>query len=48
MVLEDGEIVEFGTHEELLAKSGIYRKIYETQFLEKAPPEILRKAEMHV
>jgi ATP-binding cassette subfamily B protein len=48
MVLEDGEIVEFGTHEELLAKSGIYRKIYETQFLEKAPLEILRKAEMHV
>jgi ABC-type multidrug transport system fused ATPase/permease subunit len=48
MVLEDGEIVEFGTHEELLAKGGIYRKIYETQFLEKAPPEILRKAEMHV
>ncbi|MBO3769750.1 MAG: ABC transporter ATP-binding protein [Thermoproteota archaeon] len=36
MVLEDGEIVEFGTHEELMARSGIYRKIYETQFLSKS------------
>ncbi|MCS7120673.1 MAG: ABC transporter ATP-binding protein [Nitrososphaerota archaeon] len=49
MVLDDGEIVEFGTHEELLAKGGIYKKIYETQFLEKAPPEILeREITVHV
>ncbi|MEM2930356.1 MAG: ABC transporter ATP-binding protein [Thermoproteota archaeon] len=33
MILDDGEIVEFGTHGELMAKSGAYRRIYETQFL---------------
>jgi ATP-binding cassette subfamily B protein len=37
MVLDDGEIVEFGTHTELIAKDSVYRRIYETQFLEKAP-----------
>ncbi|MBS7615288.1 ABC transporter ATP-binding protein [Candidatus Bathyarchaeota archaeon] len=41
MVLDNGEIVEFGTHEELMAKGKIYNKIYQTQFLEKAPEEIL-------
>ncbi|MBS7657114.1 ABC transporter ATP-binding protein [Candidatus Bathyarchaeota archaeon] len=41
MVLDNGEIVEFGTHEELMAKRKIYSKIYQTQFLEKAPEEIL-------
>jgi ATP-binding cassette subfamily B protein len=41
MVLDNGEIVEFGSHDDLMTKNGIYRKIYETQFLEKAPEEIL-------
>ena len=41
MVLNNGEIVEFGTHEELMVKGKIYRKIYETQFLEKSAAEIL-------
>lgn len=36
MVLDKGEIVELGTHNELMAKRGVYRRIYETQFLEKA------------
>lgn len=36
LVLEDGRVAEFGTHEELLSKSGTYRRIYETQFLSKA------------
>ncbi|MGC9014269.1 MAG: ABC transporter ATP-binding protein [Thermoproteota archaeon] len=35
LVLEDGRVVEFGTHEELLARNGTYKKIYETQFLNK-------------
>jgi len=41
MVLDNGEIVEFGTHSELMEKGKIYRRIYETQFLEKAPEEVL-------
>ncbi len=34
MVLDKGEIVELGTHDELMAREGVYRRIYETQFLE--------------
>ncbi len=41
VVLDNGLIVELGSHAELMAKNGIYRRIYETQFLEKAPEEIL-------
>jgi ABC-type multidrug transport system fused ATPase/permease subunit len=37
MVLDDGEIVEIGTHRELMAKDSVYKRIYETQFLEKVP-----------
>jgi subfamily B ATP-binding cassette protein MsbA len=32
IVLESGKIAERGTHEELLASGGIYKKLYETQF----------------
>jgi len=42
IVLDNGEIVEFGTHSDLMAKGDIYKRIYETQFLEKASEEILR------
>jgi ATP-binding cassette subfamily B protein len=41
LVLDNGEIIEFGTHKELMAKDTLYRRIYETQFLEKAPPDIM-------
>jgi len=37
MVLDNGEIAEFGTHIELIARSSLYRRIYETQFLETVP-----------
>jgi len=43
MVLDNGELVEFGTHKELMARSSLYRRIYETQFLETVPlrtPEV--------
>lgn len=32
LVLDDGEIVGAGTHEELLKTCGVYREIYESQF----------------
>lgn len=32
MVLENGHIVEMGSHDELVALGGIYDRIYETQF----------------
>jgi ABC-type multidrug transport system fused ATPase/permease subunit len=38
LVLDNGEIVEFGTHKELMSQSSLYKRIYETQFLEKTPP----------
>ena len=32
LVMQDGKIVESGTHEELLSKGGFYKTIYESQF----------------
>ena len=46
LVVKDGVIAESGTHEELLARGGTYRELYETQFRQildmeggKAPAE---------
>lgn len=36
IVLDQGKIAEQGTHEELLEKNGIYRKIYDLQFGKEA------------
>jgi ABC-type multidrug transport system fused ATPase/permease subunit len=38
LVLENGSIAEFGPHEELIAKNGVYKKVYETQFIQKTSP----------
>jgi ATP-binding cassette, subfamily B, bacterial MsbA len=35
VVLDQGEIAEVGTHEELLSRRGVYRKLYDLQFLEE-------------
>jgi ABC-type multidrug transport system fused ATPase/permease subunit len=38
LVLENGSVAEFGTHEELMANNGVYKRVYETQFIQKASP----------
>ncbi|MQY82566.1 ATP-binding cassette domain-containing protein, partial [archaeon] len=40
IVLEDGLIVEDGSHDELMAKNGIYRKLYQTQIAEARGEEV--------
>ena len=37
MVVENGKLHEQGTHEELLARNGLYRKLYDMQFDQKEP-----------
>ena len=32
LVMNQGTIVEQGTHQDLLAKNGFYKKLYESQF----------------
>jgi ATP-binding cassette subfamily B protein len=36
LVMEDGRIVEEGSHAELLAKGGLYRRLAEMQFAAEA------------
>jgi ATP-binding cassette subfamily B protein len=36
LVLDDGRIVEFGTHEQLVSRGGLYSDLYRTQFRDDA------------
>ena len=39
LVVEDGRIVERGTHDQLLARGGRYAELYDTQFGNQSNPE---------
>src|ERR1043165_9092261 len=41
MVLDKGELKEFGTHEELLALNGYYKHLYDMQFMKKKVSVVL-------
>ncbi len=40
-VVDDGRVVEQGTHDELLKTSGLYAKLYELQFSKEDPRELV-------
>lgn len=42
LVMDEGRIIEQGTHQELMAKNGYYAKTFRSQYGE-IPPELLRK-----
>lgn len=39
VVMDQGQIVDQGRHDELLARGGLYRRLYDLQFRESARPE---------
>jgi len=37
VVLDDGRVVQRGSHEELLRAGGLYRRLYDLQFRDEEP-----------
>ena len=49
LVVDGGAIVDRGTHDELLARSGRYRELHEAQFgptVRRAPPEVFARRDL--
>jgi subfamily B ATP-binding cassette protein MsbA len=42
--MEDGRIREIGSHTELLAADGLYRRLYEMQFAREEEKEVVNNA----
>ena len=40
IVMDQGRIVDIGTHQDLLARGGLYRRLYEMQFRDQAPGDL--------
>jgi ATP-binding cassette subfamily B protein len=38
IVLDEGRVVDTGTHGELVARGGLYAKLYRTQFAGRSEP----------
>jgi len=45
LVMDKGQLVEQGTHEQLIEQAGLYKSLYETQFRQENMPQIKQQAE---
>jgi ATP-binding cassette, subfamily B, bacterial len=43
LVMDRGQVVERGTHDELIARGGLYAQLYETQFMSRSPDNTLHE-----
>ena len=48
LVLDDGKVAEYGTHEELIANAGLYKSLFDKQQLEKQLREDREEVEGNV
>ena len=40
VVLENGRVTDIGSHEDLMKKFGVYRRLYDLQFVDLEPPKV--------